>query len=126
MPCLILLDLIILIILNEDYKLFSSSLLNFLHPPVTSSLFDPNMLLSTLFSNALSLCSTLNVRDHVSNPYRTTGKIIVLYILFCTFFNSRPEKRRFWTEWDQALPEFKLLLISPESNFDLSLLFPNI
>jgi exonuclease III len=31
------------------------------------------MLLSTLFSNTLSLCSSLNVRDHVSHQYRTTG-----------------------------------------------------
>jgi hypothetical protein len=26
-----------------------------------------------------------NVRDHVSHPYRTTGKIIFLYILTVTF-----------------------------------------
>jgi hypothetical protein len=38
----------------------------------------PNIFLSTLFSNALSLCSSLNVRDQVSHPYRTRGKIIVL------------------------------------------------
>jgi hypothetical protein len=30
-----------------------------------------------MFSNTLSLRSSLNVRDHVSYPYRTTGKIIV-------------------------------------------------
>jgi hypothetical protein len=64
--------LIILIILGEEYKFCS-----FLQPPVTSSLFDPNILLNTLFSNTLSLCSSLNVRDQVSHPYRTTDKIIV-------------------------------------------------
>jgi hypothetical protein len=48
---------------------------------VTSSLLGPNILLSTLFSNTLSVCSSFNVRDQVSHPYRTTGKIIVLYIL---------------------------------------------
>jgi hypothetical protein len=45
------------------------------------SFFGPNILLNTLFSNTLSLCSSLNVRDHVSLPYRTTGKVIVLHIL---------------------------------------------
>jgi hypothetical protein len=39
---------------------------------ITSFLFDPNILLSTLFSNK---CSSLNVRGQVSQPYRTTGKI---------------------------------------------------
>jgi hypothetical protein len=46
-------------------------LCNFLHSPVTSSLFGPNILLSTLFSNTLSLCSSPNVRDQFSHPYRT-------------------------------------------------------
>jgi hypothetical protein len=39
-----------------------------------------NIVLSILFSYSLSLCSSLNVRDKVSHPYRTTGKIIILYI----------------------------------------------
>jgi hypothetical protein len=52
-------------------------LCSFLHSTVTPSLFGPNILLSTLFSNILSLCSSLNVRAQVSHPYRTTGKIIV-------------------------------------------------
>jgi hypothetical protein len=70
-----------------------------MNPPITSSLFGPNILLSTPFSNTLSLCSYLNVKDHVSHPYRTTGKLIVLYSLFFTFLDSRQEDRRFWTEW---------------------------
>jgi hypothetical protein len=54
-----------------------------------TTLFDPNILLSTLFSNTLILCSSLKVRDQVSHPYTTAGKIIVLYILTFTFFDSR-------------------------------------
>jgi putative effector of murein hydrolase LrgA (UPF0299 family) len=64
--------LIILIIL--EYKSRSSSLCSYFHPPVTSSLFGLIILLSTLFSNTLSLCSSLNVRDQVSHPFRTTNK----------------------------------------------------
>jgi hypothetical protein len=35
----------------------------------------PNILLSTLFSDTLNLCSSVNVTDQVSHPYNTTGKI---------------------------------------------------
>jgi hypothetical protein len=82
-------DFIILIILGEEYKSQSSPLCIYLHSPISSFLLSSNILLSTLFSNTLSLCSSLNVRDQVSHPYRTTGKIIVLYILMLNFFNSR-------------------------------------
>jgi hypothetical protein len=41
-------------VLGEECKLWSFSLFSFLYPPVTSSLFGPNILLSTLFSNTLS------------------------------------------------------------------------
>ena len=46
-----------------------------IHSPVTSSLLGPNILLSTLFSNTLSLRSSTSVSDQVSYPYKTTGKI---------------------------------------------------
>jgi hypothetical protein len=44
---------------NNDYNLWSSSLCNFLHSVVTSSLLGRNILLTTLFSNTLSLFSSL-------------------------------------------------------------------
>jgi len=72
---LILLDLIIRTILGEEYSSLSTSLSSFFHSPNPSSLLDPNILLSTLFSNNLTLRSSLNVRDQVSHPYTTTGKL---------------------------------------------------
>ena len=66
---LILLDLINRKILSKGYRSLSSSLCSFLHSPVTLSLSGPNSLLSTLFSNTLSLRSSLNFSDQVSHPY---------------------------------------------------------
>jgi hypothetical protein len=46
-------------------QVMKSSLCSPLQPPVTSSLFGPDILLSTLFSNTLSLRSSRKVRDEV-------------------------------------------------------------
>jgi hypothetical protein len=53
--------LIILIILDEEYKSRSSSLCCLFYSPVTSSLLGPNNLLRTLFSNIPSLCFSFTI-----------------------------------------------------------------
>jgi hypothetical protein len=59
---LLLLDFIILIILGRKYKSRYFSLYSVIHPPVTSSLFLPNFILSTLFSNIINLYTSINVK----------------------------------------------------------------
>jgi hypothetical protein len=67
--CPAYLDFITRTILGEQYRSLSSSLCSFLHHAVNSSLLVPNILLSTLFSNTLSL-SSLNDSDQVWRPYK--------------------------------------------------------
>ena len=51
--------------MNEEYISLSSSIYSFLHSPVTPFLLDPNILLSLLFTNTLSLRSSLKVIDYL-------------------------------------------------------------
>jgi len=75
---LILLDLIFQKILGEEYRLLISSLCSFPHSLVTPSLLGPNILLSTPFSNTLSLRFSLNVSDFKHNTV-----LIVEEFKFC-------------------------------------------
>jgi hypothetical protein len=75
---LLVLDFTILIIFGEGtsyeathYAVFSS--LQLFNPSC------PNVLFSALFSNILSLCSSLNARVEVSHPYNIPGKIGFVY-----------------------------------------------
>jgi len=46
----------------------------------------PNIRPNTLFSDTLSLRSSLSASDQFSHPYKITGRIIVLYILIFKFW----------------------------------------
>jgi hypothetical protein len=76
---LILLYFIMQLTFGEQYRSLSSSLCSLLHSPVTSSLLGRNILLDTLFSNTLSLFSSLNVSNQVSHPHKQHAKL-----RFCT------------------------------------------
>jgi hypothetical protein len=79
--------------------------------PVILSLLGPNILLDTMFSDTLNLCSSLDLRDQVSHPYKASSKIVVLCILNLMSVCNRWEDKEFWTEWQKVFPEFSLLLI---------------
>ena len=85
---LILLHLITLSILGERYKPSSSSLWNLLHSPF-SSLLDQSTRLRIVFSN---------IRSQASQPYSTTGNIMVLYILIFKFLEISLDDKSVWTE----------------------------
>ena len=95
----ILLDLIKWTIFSEQYRSLSSSLSGLLQSPITSSRLSPNIFLSTLFSNTLRLCYSLNVRDQSLRPYKATGKITFLYTFSFT-----------WQNWETNVNPFEYLV----------------
>jgi hypothetical protein len=72
---LILPNLSIRIIFGEHYISLNSSLPNFVHSSVTSSLLGLNIFLNALFANTLSLRSSLYVSDQVSHSWKTRSKL---------------------------------------------------
>jgi hypothetical protein len=68
----------------------SSSLLLFSRP------FQAQISSSALYSRMLSLRSSLNMKDQVSLPYKTTGNIIILHILNFIVLESKLKDKRFW------------------------------
>jgi len=54
-----------------------------------------------MFSNTLRFLSSRNVNDQVSHPYKTTDKIILLYILIFKFLDSNQTgvDRRIILKW---------------------------
>ena len=78
---LIRLDFTTRITFGEEYRSVSYSLCSFFPLPWYFVLLDQNIFLSSQFSVTFSLRSSLNVSDPVSHPYKTTGKIIFIYVL---------------------------------------------
>jgi hypothetical protein len=56
--------------------------------------------LSSPYSRTSSDCKTsLNDRNQVSHPYKTTAKIMFLCILIFISVDSKWEQKRFWVDW---------------------------
>ena len=86
-----------------NYVVFSTPLL-----PRPSSKYTPQ---HPILSNPQpSVSSSLNMKDQVSHPYKGTGKINVMYILILKFLDNKLKDKIFRTEWQQAFPDFNLLL----------------
>jgi hypothetical protein len=83
-------------------------LCSFLPSPITSYLLRPNIIVNTLFSNTLSLRSSLYVSNHVSHPYNTTDKILLIFI----FLDIKLEDKRFCIELWHVFFDSNLPLIS--------------
>jgi hypothetical protein len=72
-------------------------------------------MLSALLQDILKLFSSLHVRSQVSHPYKTAGKILVLYILISRFLDSRqrPKILNLVVSFQgRAYPECNMLLLS--------------
>jgi hypothetical protein len=92
---LILCYLIILIIFGKEYKLLSSSLCNLLQILVTSS--SGLDILSALFSGATSLLFFPRcAKDHALQPYKTAGRVVVLFIINLYLLSFRQMKDPEW------------------------------
>jgi hypothetical protein len=66
----------------SSFLLFHPSFIPIISSAPCSQIFSAYVVLPLIFT------------DHVSNPYKNTGKFIFVYILFFTFSNSRREDKR--------------------------------
>ena len=94
---LVLLDFITRTIMGEEYKSLSSSLCNFFHSPVTLS--HPRSKYSPQHPVLKHPQLSFLLQFQVQHPYKTTGKITVLYILIFKFLDSNLEDKKLCTEW---------------------------
>jgi hypothetical protein len=79
--CLIILDLITQIIFGEEYRAQSTLLCHLFYSAITSSLLGLNLFPQRPILKHPQPTSSLTVSDQDLPPYKTTGKITVLYIL---------------------------------------------
>jgi hypothetical protein len=89
-------------------KLF---VMQFLHLPVTSSLFGPKLLSAPCSQTPSVYVPPLMSETKFTTIQNQRQKYSLVYSNF-TFVDSGKKYGRFWIDLHQALPEFNLLLIS--------------
>jgi len=111
---LILLHMIMQIIFGVEYRSLSSSLRSLLHSPVISSLLGLHIFLNTLFSNTLSLCSSLNVSTqihaHTNNRQKLQFCITQSLSILIADWKAKGKSRGCTTnqhEWAKWIPNIR-------------------
>jgi hypothetical protein len=69
------------------------------HSHVTLSLLGPNVFLSILFLNTLSLCPFLMWETAFYTHIKEQARCVVLYVLIFTFLDIKLKGKRFCTKW---------------------------
>jgi hypothetical protein len=72
-------------------------------PLLPSPSYPPNIFLSTLFSNTLSLCSSLSVSNQFSYPLKAKGKIILQLKCGKISYRNRDILRKEFEVWTKCL-----------------------
>ena len=96
---------------SKEWRTYSFSWCSLLHSPVTSSLSGP-IFSSAPYSQTPSVYVLPLVWETKPHTDTTQHAKLVLYILIFIFLDSELKNERFCTEWQQAFPDFNLLLIS--------------
>jgi hypothetical protein len=102
---------------GEEYKLWISSLRNFLQPSVTLSLVSWNILCSILLSYTLDTCSSLSVHQQVNTHTKPQIKLQLLNDLISRSLHCKQGDTRFGSEWTQTPLEFICYKYFCESTF---------
>jgi hypothetical protein len=113
---LIHLDFIILIILGKEYTIMNLLLLQFSAPSCHFS----RIQFKYIPQHTFGLCSSFNISDKVSHPYRTIGNIILIvsYILIHMFLMADEETQNFRLHGSKHYENSISSYLPSESNFD--------